>query len=42
VLHVVSDFIQDSLAHVSGGGEEIDIHLLNDTNIEEESEEYFK
>ena len=41
VLHVDSDFIKDSLAHVSGRGEEIDIHLLNDTNIEEESEEEY-
>jgi len=41
VLYVDSDFIQDSLAHVSGEGEEIDIHLLNDTNKEEESEEEY-
>jgi len=41
MLHVDLDFIQDSLAHVSDGGEEIDIHLLNDTNIEEESEEEY-
>jgi len=41
VLHVNPDFIYDSLAHVDGEGEEIDMQLLNQTNMDEEYEDEY-
>ena len=41
MLHVDSDFIYDSLAHVDSKGEEIDMQLLNKTNMDEEYEDEY-
>jgi len=41
VLHVDPDFIYDSLAHVDSEGEEIDMQLLNQTNMDEEYEDEY-
>ncbi|XP_068488493.1 uncharacterized protein [Phaseolus vulgaris] len=41
VLHVDPEFIHDSLDDVDGGGEEVDIQLLNETNIDEQYEEEY-
>ena len=41
MLHVDPDFIYDSLAHVDSKREEIDMQLLNQTNMGEEYEDEY-
>jgi len=40
VLHVDPNFIHDSLADVDGG-KEVDLQLLNETNIDEQYEDEY-